>query len=575
MPKDVQPEELQRWKHKYYDSLAENERQEQALGALETLLYRSLGRLALAGYGRSADLDKALDRLREAVRSRATHASIEKLIERAGEIAERVSPAAETPAAPPADPMAALLDVVESLAERPGGRALRARVVKATSAVDAARAVSGWLAEQFESFAQTVDVAETPAPEAGCVALVRHLAGALKHSPACRKTLEALLERQRDPLPRAQAFTLIDRVAGVLDAELSNTTAPASADFHIALRDLVHGLVSLFEGHAGLQSLEATLADAPDFQRQVSALTELAQLVVSLHERVRAERAGIEALLGTLTERLRELEEFVDSAHAGRQASDHAGQALGVAVAREVDELHAEVRGARSIDDLRVTLETRVQHIGQRVSQHLCEERQRNEQSREMLSRLDQRLRDTEAETTRLKRLLDEERARASQDSLTGIWNRGAFDKRLGEEVSRARRSKRPLSLMFLDIDHFKRLNDTFGHQAGDRVLAHVAQIIASSLRAHDFLARYGGEEFVVLMPDTASDAALQVAERVRNAVAETGFRFQGRPVQVTLSAGVADLNEDEEAAALLERSDQALYRAKHEGRNRCINAAA
>lgn len=585
MSQEVRPEELQRWKHKYYDSLADNERQEKALASLETLLCRSLGRLALAGYGRSEGLDKALDRLREALRSQRSHAEIEKLIDRAGDASEKAPAAgpasvAEPAAEPPPDPRMALMEVIASLAERPGAKALRARVDKAASAVDAARAVSAWLADQFVEPALPSPPVQAPAADAdpqqaGCVAVLQHLAGAMRKAPACHQTLHALLKEQRDPLPRDAAFALVDRVAAVLESELGRSSEPPGADLQAALLELVRGLMSLFEGHAPLRTLEEKLVDESDFGRQVSALGELARMVASLRERMHAERAGIETFLGTLTERLRELEEFVDSAHAGHQASDSAGQELGVAVAREVDELNAEVRDAHNIDALRLTLESRVQHIGERVTRHLHDERQRNEQSREMLTQLDERLRQTEAETSRLQRLLDEERARASQDSLTGIWNRGAFDKRLGEEVSRARRSGRPLSLMFLDVDHFKRLNDTYGHQAGDRVLVSVAKLIGGGLRAHDFLARYGGEEFVVLMPDTGAAPALQVAERVREAIATASFRFQGQPVGVTLSAGVSDLLEGEEAETLLERADKALYRAKHDGRNRCVSAAA
>ena len=568
MPPEVRPEDLERWKHKYYDSLAETERMEKVLAAVEALLYRSLGRLALTGYGAHPDLDKGLDRLREALRAHCSHAEVEKLVERVGAIAERHPAGDRAAAVPTVDPKQALLSLIEALGEQPGCKALRKRVEASGDAAQAAGLVATWLSAQLDQ--QPVADEST-----GCISLLDHLAGSINGAPDCRETLKQLLRGHRDPISQRAAFELVEKTAAALDDQLSRGTPPSTSELHVALLALVRGLSGLFDDDAGLRSLEQTLANQEGFQQQVVALAEIANLVVSLHQRLKAERAGIENFLATLTERLHDLEEFVDTAHADHQASEAAGVELGDEVHSQVESLHAEARQAVDLDQLRRSLDQRLSTIGQRVSRHLEAERERHLEAREQLTRLDQRLRETEAEAGRLRRVLDEERARASQDSLTGVANRGAFDKRLLEEVSRSRRSGRPLALMFLDVDHFKRFNDDYGHQTGDRVLSHVAKLLRDSLRAHDFPARYGGEEFVALMPDTDAAQALTVAERVRNSVAAAGFKFRGQPVQVTLSAGVAELLDEEDADALVARADAALYAAKHAGRNRCVSAAA
>lgn len=156
----------------------------------------------------------------------------------------------------------------------------------------------------------------------------------------------------------------------------------------------------------------------------------------------------------------------------------------------------------------------------------------------------------------------------ASHDRLTGAWNRRRFEEASAAEMGLARRRRSPLSLLLLDLDHFKRINDTYGHPAGDAVLAGAAAAFRSALRASDSLFRWGGEEFIVLAPATALDGAVRLAERVRTSLEATPFP-SAEPM--TLSAGVAEYLADEPLEAWLARADGALYRAKAEGRNRVL----
>lgn len=167
-------------------------------------------------------------------------------------------------------------------------------------------------------------------------------------------------------------------------------------------------------------------------------------------------------------------------------------------------------------------------------------------------------------------------------DALTGISNRRYFEHRCLEEISLARRNAGALSCMFLDVDKFKRINDSLGHQAGDEVLRHVAAKIKNQLRASDIIARYGGEEFVVLLPQANLRHAGEVAERIRAAIAAELFQpLPGEIVPLTISIGVAQLrldDDDREACVvshdLIAAADAALYQAKESGRNRVVCAA-
>lgn len=158
----------------------------------------------------------------------------------------------------------------------------------------------------------------------------------------------------------------------------------------------------------------------------------------------------------------------------------------------------------------------------------------------------------------------------ASTDALTGLFNRHMFGQLFTREMAQKKRYKAPLSVILFDIDHFKKINDSFGHLAGDEVLKKVAAIAQEKVRLSDVAARWGGEEFVVLLPHTPLEGARITAEKIRTAIEATDFIQPGR---VTASFGIAECLEDEEQEPLFDRADKALYRAKADGRNRTVTA--
>jgi len=170
--------------------------------------------------------------------------------------------------------------------------------------------------------------------------------------------------------------------------------------------------------------------------------------------------------------------------------------------------------------------------------------------------------------------LFRQSQAAALQDSLTGLNNRGAFDNSLSREVDLAHRQHNPLSLLVLDIDHFKAVNDTYGHSSGDLALQALANSVTETMRLSDIAFRYGGEEFTLILSNTDAQSAKLVAERIRAAVAQISCNDGQRSFGFTISLGVAQLNQGENGPALFDRADQALYQAKKSGRNQvsCAN---
>ena len=179
-----------------------------------------------------------------------------------------------------------------------------------------------------------------------------------------------------------------------------------------------------------------------------------------------------------------------------------------------------------------------------------------------------QELLETRQSLLAMQEELAETRHLLNEDALTGALNRRGLDQTLSREIARAQRTRTPLTVAMLDLDHFKRINDVHGHAAGDLMLMNFTGLIRSVLRKSDALVRYGGEEFTLILPETEARGAHFMLDRLQQLMAHTPLHFQGKKVNTTFSAGLAMLRPDENGHALLRRADAAVYAAKKAGRN-------
>lgn len=200
-----------------------------------------------------------------------------------------------------------------------------------------------------------------------------------------------------------------------------------------------------------------------------------------------------------------------------------------------------------------------------------------NDHQRELLSGLARQvmaLLDLRAHEQMLTEALAREQYLASVDMLTGLLNRRVLFERFDAEIDRSRRYNTPLSLALIDLDHFKTINDTFGHAAGDAVLSSVGEIVRTSIRSSDVAGRYGGEELCVILPQTTAEGAHALAESLRKQIEKSVVSVDGKTIAVTASIGVAEMQTNcKGAQQILIAADEALYGAKHAGRNRTVLA--
>lgn len=313
------------------------------------------------------------------------------------------------------------------------------------------------------------------------------------------------------------------------------------------------------------EAMRERLAHGLNWYELLPILDDLAVLMLAVTDSGQHE---FEAYLKQLNERLEAFQGHLQVASEGHADSSLAARELDTQIREQVDGLQSSVQDAADLDSLKQVLESHLEGLLGTMDEHQQQRDLREQEVAARLKGLAERVAHMEQEAQGYREHLEVQRQKALLDPLTGLPNRAAWSERLDYEVNAWHQRGNSLSLAMLDLDHFKRINDGYGHLAGDKVLKIIANVLSKRLRPTDFIARFGGEEFVLLMPDSALADALAVGELLREAIAACPFHFKGEPVTITVSMGVAQFQAGERSDLALKRADEALYRAKAAGRN-------
>lgn len=313
------------------------------------------------------------------------------------------------------------------------------------------------------------------------------------------------------------------------------------------------------------QAMRERLAHGLNWYELLPILDDLAVLMLAITDSGQHE---FEAYLKRLNERLEAFQSNLQAASDGHADSRSAAREMDTQIREQMDGLQSSVQEAADLDDLKQVLESHLEGLLGAMDEHQKQRDQREHEVAERLQGLAERVASMEQEAQGYRDHLEVQRQKALIDPLTGLPNRAAWSERLEYEVNAWHQQGNNLSLAMLDLDHFKRINDGYGHLAGDKVLKIIANVLSKRLRATDFIARFGGEEFVLLMPDSALGDALELGERLRAAIEACPFHFKGERVTITMSIGMAQFQPGERSDLALKRADEALYRAKAAGRN-------
>lgn len=318
------------------------------------------------------------------------------------------------------------------------------------------------------------------------------------------------------------------------------------------------------------ENLKERLDESLDWDELVPILDETANFLLQCIE---TSQVKIEEFLQSLDMRLQAIRALVTEASAGTNDRIEARQELDNLVRQQLSDVRSVVNGRVDLNTLGSSVSNHLELILKAMEHYRDEEELREKCFAEQIAQLQDRLDGMTKELAENQQSLDEQKRKATTDSLTGLPNREAYQQRINEELARFQRYGSPLSLVICDIDYFKRINDSYGHLAGDKVLQLIARSLRKNIRDVDFIARFGGEEFVILMPETTVQEALVAANKLREFIAETPFNFRKERVFITMSIGIAEFQENETPNNAFERADLALYKAKSSGRNQCILA--
>jgi diguanylate cyclase len=243
-------------------------------------------------------------------------------------------------------------------------------------------------------------------------------------------------------------------------------------------------------------------------------------------------------------------------------------QQLQNSMIQQMTDLETEASDATDLKQLKSMVKSQIGNIRQALN-HYHQTEMEQQQLSDQLQELAEKIKAMEAEAEKNHTTLEKHRYKSLHDPLTELPNREAYNERIQSEFNRWQRYQHSLSLAVCDLDFFKKINDSFGHQAGDRVLKVISRSIAKRLREVDFFCRYGGEEFVVILPETTLEKATTLLEKIRIAIAGTAFNYKNDPLSITLSIGITQFRQGDSIESAFGRADKALYAAKAEGRNR------
>lgn len=479
------------------------------------------------------------------------------------ELAQALRAFAPLPAAPESQPQLAPAVSVAPVKAVPVAEVAGAAKVASETFVFEAPAQATPVAQPIE--AAETDVSEPaiqePAPESALAAFIEApevLVDAPDETTIGSLSLPPVLESaDPDELQSDGVYALPD------------SPEPSYSSVAKHIEDTLLGLLedlSLPERHRPqAEAMRERLAHGLNWYELLPILDDLAVLMLAVTDSGQHE---FEAYLKQLNERLEAFQGHLQVASDGHADSRSAARELDTQIREQVDGLQSSVQEAADLDSLKKVLESHLEGLLGTMDEHQQQRDQREQELSTRLKGLAERVANMEQEAQGYREHLEVQRQKALIDPLTGLPNRAAWSERLDHEVNIWHQRGNSLSLAMLDLDHFKRINDGYGHLAGDKVLKIIANVLRKRLRPGDFIARFGGEEFVLLMPDSSLADALAVGGMLRAAIEACPFHFKGEPVTITVSMGVAQFQPGERSELALKRADEALYRAKAAGRN-------
>jgi diguanylate cyclase len=563
------------WREKYLNALDEQEKLEQRLTSDTELLRRALVRVSLAAEGQDQTLDEILSQLREGLRG-GVKQDISGLLTRLEQAAIAFEQTRDGNSLTVREAIANTLKPLQkfkisrsskkNLEQYLDQLAARSKKIRLYPALlEQLAEIQQEILQQIEQPQKSLfdkilgkntdhktqledqDIAESQSTE--------HQPS-IDNKPALAETIHPLhsetASAKSDVIKPGHSNTQQTS----LSPEFIQSIAQVLSEF---LQSLEHEIAIKHKAESIRQELEKGLA--PD--KVIPVLENLRNLVM---EAYLASNAAFANYLNSVNLELSEIYSILGKASSSNQQQQTAGETLQVSMLQGMQQLETQAANATDLTLLKNQVKSQIDHIKQALDNY--QQSAKEFSLGDQLTALSEKIKALEAESEKNRSNLESQRQKALLDPLTELPNRQAYNERVAIEVQRWQRYGRPLSIAVFDIDLFKNINDSYGHQAGDRVIKVIGRSIAKRLREVDFFCRFGGEEFVALLPETSAEVAFTLLDKIRDAIAKASFNYKEQPMSITLSVGITEFKPQDSLESAFERADQALYQAKSNGRN-------
>ena len=537
---DIEDSSTDKWKNKYLASLEELEIKEQQWRDSEKNLRALISHLTNAADQSSLKLNKELAVLRDAVNKGVPGNKLKKAID---EVADSILGLEALRDKKKNETKNLLVDFLARL--KPAGK-IENKLIKLSgkiSKTSSAKEITPLTNELAKLLVHGLSLAEKK-----------------KGKESDKGFLSSILQKKEEP----GVIKVIEKEVVIKENKLELDNAIES------LSALLDKMILPADLQVEVNLIKSKLSRSANEEIFLISLEKTVAITADVLARVKKEKNEIEEFLKQLTGRLHELDKDIRETARIRELTHQHGQEMTDGMKIEMNSMEQGINNINNIEELKTAIQSRVILLRNHVDNFISSEGEKNQQAISVIEQLKNQVKEMEKESEELRQQIEKEKQQTLRDVLTEIPNRLAYEERLSLELANYRRNKVPFTLVVWDIDFFKKVNDVYGHAAGDQVLKLVASIFNKNMRETDFIARYGGEEFVSLLPATDIKAAQFVTDKLRELIASSNFHFRDEPVKVTVSAGFAEVKENEEGEALFIRADKALYKAKESGRNNC-----
>ena len=551
------------WKAKYQGTIKELDARESEWRSLEEILRRAVARLSIAGRG----LDKKLDQHLELIQSLSHDKQDEKLANALESLSQIVSSLEESTnfsiKKQRSDPVLLLLELLQNIhfssSQRTDLKLICSDLLKAIAGGQDRDTMARYITRLAALINENFDNSQ---PLENSVDVVFQLIRLLDIDEPGRRQIE-LEYSDKKALVKEE----LQDLAKVINSHFSSTGDDSSSIEHV-ISNLLDELAIIQGASDVTRKIQAKVSDGVEDNNWAGTLNEIVASISDTLKKLNQDKRELENFIMNVTEQLGEITRVITEDHEDHLSEHEETISLHSLMQEGVAKIRDNVDTAEDISQLKNAVAKNIDLIREGVEEYVGRANSRHYAIEARNKNLTSKIKQMEKESEQLQQKLVENREKLLYDSLTGVHSRLAYDEHIGQELARWKRYGSSFSYAILDIDHFKNINDKYGHSAGDKALKIIAKMMLEQIRKSDFIFRIGGEEFVLLLTNTEVSKAEVLVEKVRKAINNSAFHFNQQEVALSLSAGITETRDDDDVDSIYERADAALYQAKNSGRN-------